>query len=321
MVKLVVDMMGGDNGYPMTIEATNKFLSEHDDVEVFAVGNPENLQDLKGNFHILESKTIAPMECSVMQAMRDKQSSVYVAVSNTINLNADGVVSAGSTGAFLSLCTLILKKIDGVLRPALTTPFPTKKDKQVILCDVGASVENNANELVQFAKMGQAYAKALFNLENPNCYLISNGTEEGKGTPELIEAYSMMKNDPSFKGYIEGRHVVDGDADVVVFPGFVGNIFLKTAEGVGKMAGDLLKSGFKKNLFTKIGYLFSKSGMAIIKNKMDYKRYGGAMLIGVNKIAVKAHGNSDPRAFYNALELTYNLAKNNLIEKVKENLK
>lgn len=321
MVKLIVDLMGGDNGYKVTVEAINKFVSEHDDCEIVGVGDPAVLSDLSEKVRVIPSSTIAPMECSVMQAMRDKESSVYKAVSNVITENADGVVSAGSTGAFLSLCTLILKKIDGISRPALTTPFPTKKDKYVILCDIGASVENNAHELCQFAKMGQAYAKALYGTENPTYMLISNGVEEGKGTPELIEAYSMMKEDPQFKGYVEGRHVVDGESDVVVFPGFVGNVFLKTSEGIGKMCGDMLKGAFKKNFLTKIGYLFVKGGMKDFKSKMDYKRYGGAMLIGVNKIAVKSHGNADARTFYNAVNLAYNLAKNDLVGKVKESLK
>jgi len=320
MVKLIVDLMGGDNGFAVTVEAVNKFVEEHDDVEIVGVGNPENLQQLSEKVRVIPSSTIAPMECTVMQAMRDKESSVYKAVRAVIDENADGVLSAGSTGAFLSLCTLILKKIDGVDRPALTTPFPTKKDKYVILCDIGASVDNNAHELMQFAQMGQAYASALYGTKDPKYMLISNGTEEGKGTKELVEAYAMMKEDPNFKGYVEGRHVVDGEADVVVFPGFVGNVFLKTSEGIGKMCGDMIKQAFTKNIFTKIGYLFSKSGFKDFKKKMDYKRYGGAMLIGVNKIAVKAHGNSDLKTFSSALNLTYNLAKNDLVAKVKENL-
>lgn len=320
MVKLVVDLMGGDNGYKATVEAVNKFLKEHDDCEIVGVGDPSVLSDLSEKVRIIESKTIAPMECSVMQAMRDKESSVYKAVSSVSVENADGVISAGSTGAFLSLCTLILEKIEGISRPALTTPFPTKKDKFVILCDVGASVENNAHELCQFAKMGQAYASALYGTEKPTYQLISNGTEEGKGTPELIEAYSMMKSDPQFLGYVEGRHVIDGDSDVVVFPGFVGNIFLKTGEGIGKMCGEMVKDAFTRNIFSKIGYLFVKGGMKDFKQKMDYKRYGGAMLIGVNKIAVKSHGNADATTFYNAIRLAYNLAKNDLIGKIKESL-
>lgn len=321
MVKLIVDLMGGDNGYKATVEAINKFVSEHEDCEIVGVGDSAVLSDLSKKVRVIPSSTIAPMECSVMQAMRDKESSVYKAVSNVSVENADGVVSAGSTGAFLSLCTLILKKIEGISRPALTTPFPTKKDKYVILCDIGASVENNAHELCQFAKMGQAYASALYGTKEPTYQLISNGVEEGKGTPELVEAYSLMKTDPLFKGYVEGRHVVDGESDVVVFPGFVGNVFLKTSEGIGKMCGDMLKDAFTKNIFTKIGYLFAKGGMKDFKSKMDYKRYGGAMLIGVNKIAVKSHGNADARTFYNAVNLAYNLAKNDLVGKVKESLK
>lgn len=322
MIKIVVDMMGGDNGAKPTIEAVTKFIKEHDDVEIIAVGDEKTLEPIKNIAKIIPSKTVAPMECSVMQAMRDKESSVYKAVTSTLSENADAVVSAGSTGAFLSLCTLIIKKIDGVDRPALITQFPTlKDDKYVVLLDVGASSDNNANELVQFAMIGEAYYQVVYDKKNPDVYLVSNGTEEGKGNALTKEAYAMLKDRPSFKGYMEGRNVFSGEADVVVFDGFTGNVFLKGSEGMAKMMGSMMKEAFLSSLSSKMGYVLAKKGLSKMLDKMNYKRVGGALLVGVNKVAVKAHGNADLESFYGSLNVAYGAAKKDFIGKIKENLK
>ena len=324
MIKIVVDMMGGDNGATPTIAAVTKFLNDHDDVEFVAVGDEKTLECLKGKerIKIIPSTTVAPMECSVMQAMRDKESSVYKAVNATLTEDADGVLSAGSTGAFLSLCTLILKKIDGVDRPALITQFPTKiKGKYVVLLDVGASSENNANELFQFAKIGEAYYQAFYDKTNPNVYLLCNGTEEGKGNTLSKETYALLKGRENFKGYMEARDVFNGSADVVVMDGFTGNIFLKGSEGMAKMMGGLMKDAFLSSFSSKIGYLFAKKGIKGMLEIMNYKRVGGALLVGVNKVAVKAHGNADEESFYGSINVAYTSAKTRSVEKIKENLK
>lgn len=324
MIKLVIDMMGGDNGSKPTVEAVKQFINDIKDVEIIAVGNENELSELDGTerVSIIVSQTVVPMECSVMQAMRAKDSSVYKAVNAVNELGANAVVSAGSTGAFLSLTTLIIKRIEGVERPALITPFPTKiANKYVVLLDVGASAENSASDLLNFAKMGQAYYKAIFGKDNPSTYLICNGTEEGKGNSLSKEAYALLKDTENFKGYIEGRDVLSGDADVVVFDGFTGNVFLKTAEGVAKMMSGMIKEAFTCSLKSKIGYLFAKKGFNNIKKTMDYKKVGGAFLVGVNTVAVKAHGNSNATSFYSSMKIAYTLAKNNVVEKIKENLK
>lgn len=322
MVKLVIDMMGGDNGAEATIGGVKKFLESHKDVEIVAVGDEKVLEPIKDLVKIIPSQSVLPMECGVMQAMRQKDSSVFKAVSAVNEEKADGVISAGSTGAFLSLATLITKKIPGVERPALITPFPTKvMGKSVVLLDVGASSENSPEDLKQFAVMGEAYYRVMFGKENPNVYLICNGTEEGKGNELSKAAYALLKDDPVFKGYIEGRHVLDGEADVVVFDGFTGNVFLKTAEGVAKMMGGFMKTAFKSSLKSKIGYLFARKGFKPMLETMDYKKVGGALLVGVNTVAVKAHGNSDPESFAGALNVLYNLCKNKIVDQIKENLK
>lgn len=322
MVKIVVDMMGGDNGATPTIAAVSKFLKDHDDVSIIAVGDEKVLEPIKDKVKIIPSTSVAPMECSVMQAMRDKESSVYKAVNACISEDADAVLSAGSTGAFLSLCTLIIKKIDGVDRPALITQFPTKvKGKYCVLLDVGASSENSASELVQFAKIGEAYYQAFYEKKNPNVYLICNGTEEGKGNSLSKETYALLKGEENFKGYMEARDVLSGKADVVVFDGFTGNIFLKGSEGMAKMMGGLMKEAFTSSFRSKIGYLFARKGMKGMLETMNYKRVGGALLVGVNKVAVKAHGNADEESFYGSLNVAYTSAKKQTVQKIKENLK
>ncbi len=322
MVKLVIDMMGGDNGVTATVSAVNRLLDEIKDVEIIAVGDIDQLSLLNSKAKIIDAKDVVPMECHVLEAMRNKNTSIYKAVEAVKNEKADGIVSAGSTSALLALSTLIIKKIDGVDRPALITPFPTLvNNKYAVLLDVGASNENTPIELKQFALMGQAYYKAIYNKANPNIYLASNGSEEGKGSPLTLEAYRLLKDNPDFKGNIEARYVLKGDADVVVFDGFSGNIFLKSSEGMAKMMSSMIKEAFMSSTSSKIGYLFAKKGFNNLKAKMDYKKVGGAFLVGVNTIPVKAHGNATSESFYYSMMIAYNLAKKNIIEHIKENLK
>ena len=322
MVKLVIDMMGGDNGSNATIEAVNRFLDEVKDCEIIAVGKKEELECIKDKVKILPSETVVPMECSAMQAMRMKDSSINIAVNAAKSEGADGIVSAGSTSAFLSLATLIMKKIDGIDRPALISPFITKQEgKYVVILDCGASNENTPQELCQFAMMGQAYYSAIYGKEDPNFYLASNGSEEGKGSPVGKEAYQMMKEMKGFKGNVEARYALNGEADVVVFDGYTGNIFLKSTEGMAKMMSGMIKDAFKSSLASKIGYLFARKGFNKMRDKMDYKKVGGAFLIGVNTIPVKAHGNATGESFYYSMMIAYNLAKKDIVNKIKENLK
>jgi len=322
MVKIVIDMMGGDNGYQITIEAVKNFLASHDDCQIIAVGDEKVLEPIKDLVKIIPSQSVLPMECGVMQAMRQKDSSCFKAISAVNEEKADGVLSAGSTGAFLSLATLINKKIPGVERPALISPFPTRKaGKNVVLLDVGATSDNSPEDLYQFAKMGEAYYKAAYGEEAKTINLICNGTEKGKGNDLTKKADELLQANPNYKGYIEARHVLDGDCDVCVFDGFTGNVFLKGVEGVAKMMGGMMKDAFTASLRSKIGYLFAKKSFKPMIKLMDYKRVGGALLIGVNTVAVKAHGNSDAYSFGNALNLTYTLAKNKMVDQIKENLK
>ena len=323
MIKIAVDAMGSDKGSSIVVEAVKNFLNDYRDVEFSVYGKKEELKELEGLVKIVDCSDVMGMEDGALQIMRKKETSMIRAIEGAKNENMDGVVSAGSTGAFLTASTIYLKLIEGLQRAALVSPFPTAGEKSVIILDIGANNENTPEHLVQFAQMGKVFSKVYNSVNEPRVYLLSNGAEEKKGSPVVKEAHQLLKNSgfEGFKGNMEARYILSGDADVVVCNGFDGNVVLKGTEGTAKLFSSLLKQAFKKNIFTKIGYLFAKSGIKEMQSKMDYKSYGGAMLLGVNKVVVKGHGSSDARAFYHAIRVTYELIKKDMISKIKEELK
>ena len=323
MIKLAVDAMGMDKGSKVAVDGILDFLEAYKDVELTVFGNKEELALLEGKCNVVDCKEVMGMEDGALAILRKKETSMIKAVDFAKGEDIDGVVSGGSTGAFLTAATVYLKLIEGVERAALVSPFPTKDGGNVIILDIGANSENTPEHLVGFAKMGRTFAKAYNNIESPRVYLLSNGAEEKKGSDLVKETHQLLKNSEfeGFKGNIEGRDVLYGSADVVVCGGFDGNVLLKTAEGTAKMMSDMMKEGFKKNLLTKIGYVFARGGMKLIKERMNYKKYGGAMLVGVNKVVVKAHGSSDAYSFYNALRVCYELASKDMVNKLKEEMK
>ena len=324
MIKIIVDAMGGDNGSKIVCDAVDLFLKENKDVEITLVGKKEELSSLEDRCRILDARDIVPMEAGALEVMRLKNSSMMVAIKTMKDENLDAVVSCGSTGGFLSAATITLKMIPGVKRAALVAPFPTKiKGKNVVILDIGANNENSADELVQFALMGKLYSQSVYGNQDPKVYLLSNGAEEGKGAPEVKEAYKLLKESkfPGFCGNIEARYALSGDADVVVADGFTGNIFLKSSEGIAKIMSGMIKSAFKKNLWTKLGYLHVRKGMKEMSETLDYKSTGGAMLLGINGIVVKAHGNSDEYSFGCALKVAKSLVDSKIIDKISEGLK
>ena len=323
MIKIAVDAMGMDNGSKVVVEAILHFLDIYKDVEFIVFGKEEELIELKGKCEIVDCKEVMGMEDGALAILRKKETSMIKAVEYAKNDDVDGVVSGGSTGAFLTASTIYLKLIEGVERAALLSPFPTLTDKNVYVLDIGANSENTPMHLVQFAKMGRIFAKVYGGLDTPRISLLSNGSEEKKGSELVKEAHKLLREEnlEGFIGNIEARDVMSGDTDVIVAGGFDGNILLKGMEGTAKAMGRMLKDGFKKNIFTKIGYLFSRSGIKQIKVKMDYKKYGGAMFVGVNKMVVKAHGSSDEYAFFNALHVCYDLVKKDIVNKMKEEMK
>lgn len=219
------------------------------------------------------------------------------------------------------MTTLIVKNVEGVLRAGLCAPFLTvKKGKYVAILDIGASNENTAEELACFAKLGKIYSSTMWNIENPSVYLLNNGAEEGKGPDYVKGAYKLLKEDSSinFQGNVEARYVMDGKRDVVVSAGFPGNIYLKASEGMASNMNMLIKNAFSENIFSKIGYLLARRGFKHMKEIMNYKKVGGAIALGLNKVAVKAHGNSDGYAFEHALIMAYKMCKNHMVDAIKK---
>jgi len=319
MITLAIDMMGGDLGPKTLLEGVSKFKGEHPDAAFILVGRKEEIPDTYGE--VVDARDVLPMTAGALDALRAKESSMYKAISLVEAKKAFGVVSCGSTGAYLSASAVLLKKIPGVSRPALISPFPTKiSGKKVVILDVGASNENSPEEIAQFALMGSLYSQSVLGVASPKVYVLSNGTEEGKGSPEGKEAAKILKEDKriDFRGNIEAREALSGEADVIATDGFSGNVMLKADEGIAKMMSGMMKTAFKRNLLSKIGYLFAKKGFDEMSKSMDYKNTGGALLIGVNGIVVKAHGNSDAMAFYHAIDVAYKLAKADLVEKIRE---
>ena len=324
-MKFVIDMMGGDSGLEATIGATKEFIKRHPNVELFLIGDLNALETFKdhNNIHLVESKTVLKMDVDPLTALKEKDSSLMVAIETYLANNCDCLISAGSTGALLSAAIFKIKRIPGITRPCLITSFPTiKKNKKFVVCDLGANNSNTKEELLQFAKMGSIYYSIVYQEENPKVYLLSNGTEEEKGSPVSKEAYPLLKDCKSinFKGNIEARDPLYGDIDVLVSDGYTGNIFLKSVEGTAKVMSKMIKDAFKKNVLTMIGYLFSKKGINEIKEKMDYKNVGGALLMGVNGVVIKAHGSSDVRSFLSALENGYKLVEVDIVNKFKKEL-
>ena len=322
-MKIAVDAMGGDNGSSVVIEAIKEFKKDYPNDEIIVFGKIDELEDLSSICKVVDAPDIVPMEAGALEVIRMKNSSMCKAISTMKEEDFDAVVSMGSTGGFLSAATLILKTIPGVKRSALVTAFPTKiKGKKVVVLDVGANNENNAEELVQFAYMGKAYDEAVFGVKEPKTYLLCNGTEAHKGSPLVKETHKLLleNNFPGFMGNMEARDVLNGDADILVADGFSGNVLLKGMEGVAKMMSSMIKANFKANLWTKLGYLHVRKGFKNMSKTMDYKSTGGAMLLGINGVVVKAHGNSDAYSFKNALRVAHLMVEYQVVNKIKESL-
>lgn len=322
MVRIAIDAMGNDLGSVVVVEAIKNFLKDHKDVSFTVCGNKEELASLEGLVEIVPTSEVMGMEDGALEVMRKKETSMMKAVDLVASKKADAVVSAGSTGAFLTCATIKLKLIPGVLRAALVSPFPTENGKSVTILDIGANNENIPEHLAQFAKMGNVFTKTMSHIDNPRIYLLSNGAEEKKGSPVVKKAFELLKNDTSinFKGNMEARYVLSGDADVVVAEGYPGNVLLKGIEGTAGMMNSMIKGAFKRNIFSKLGYLLSSKGFKEMKDKMNYKQYGGAMLLGVNGVVVKGHGSSDAYAFYNAIRVAYELANANVVETLRKEI-
>lgn len=316
-MKIVVDMLGGDLGIASTYSGLEAFITSHPDTIIYAVGPVNVLSKLKG-VKVIDANQNVKMDAHAMELLHDRESSMAKAFEVLNNEQADALVSCGGTGALLTFASIKVKKLDNILRPALISPIPTLKEgKKTLLLDLGANNENKVKELVSFAKMAKVYYEAVYG-KDPTIALLSNGSEEGKGSPLIQETYQALKEEKleGFIGNVESSDLLKGNVDIVVTDGFTGNIALKAIEGTGNVVKYLLKDMFTKSLKNKLAYLLVKKDLKKKLTMLSSKPLGGAMFIGLKKVVVKAHGNSDATAFKNALETAYRCVKGQLVDKI-----
>lgn len=326
-MKIIVDAFGGDNA-PLEIIKGSMLASREYDVDIILTGDrdkieacaKENSIDLKRT-QIVDAKGVITMHDDAKSVLKEKADSSMSAGFRLLNDGSgDAFVSAGNTGAITVGATLITKRIKGIKRPAIASVMPSAK-KPILLMDCGANAECRAEFLYQFGLMGDLYMKHILKYENPRIALANNGVEETKGTPLVREAYELMKKAPyNFVGNIEGRQIPFGDADVIVADGFTGNLILKMYEGVAKVLMNGIKDAFMKNIVSKLSYLGVKSGLDDMKKQFDYKEYGGAVMLGVKKPVIKAHGSADANTFKNAIKQAVWFLENDLIKEIENAL-
>jgi len=308
MPKIAVDAMGGDRAPGVVIEGV--LLARRElGVEIVLVGPPEIIAGELAKHSGAPQVTIAPasqgvpMHESPSSALRKKDSSMRVAFDMMKRGDADAVVSAGNSGAMMALGMFVVGKLPQVARPAILVVVPSM-GKGTVIVDAGANVDCKPRHLLQFGLMGSIYAESVLAVANPRVGVLSNGEESSKGT-ELTRAASALLGAASLNyiGYVEGRDIFNGKVDVVVCDGFTGNVALKTMEGVASFAGEVLKDAFQKNVSSKVAYLMSRNSLRAAYRRLDYAEYGGAPLIGLDGVAIVAHGGSNALAIKSAIRL------------------
>lgn len=317
--------MGGDAAPAAVVEGANIAKAQAPHVEFVLVGDANQIKPLLANTQYLKNAEILHTDVAVdasataSQAVRrGRESSMWLAISLVADNKADAIVSAGNTGALMAMSKLQLRTMPGVTRPAIAGFFPTEQ-KRMCMLDLGANLECDEDNLVQFALMGQAFYHSLVGKQNPSVALLNVGSEEQKGHEYLrlaAQELSVPELGVNYIGFVEGSDLVKGAVDIVVTDGFSGNVALKTAEGVAGLFATLLRRSFKASLSAKLGYLMARGALKKFRTKMDPRRYNGAVFLGLNGIAVKSHGGTDAIGFANAIEVATNLVGHGFIPDV-----
>lgn len=326
-MKIAIDGMGGDNAPVAVIEGAIQALKEYDNIELYITGPKGTIDSelakytyAKDKITVIDAKeVISPNEHPVMALRKKKDASIVKALNLVKDGVCDGVISGGSTGAFLAGCTLIIGRIKGVERPALAPIMPGRRGNFMIV-DVGANVDCKPSFLIQFAKMGKVYYQKVFNVSNPSIGLINIGEEEEKGNELTKATFKLLKEESSlnFIGNIEPREIPTGDTNILVSDGFVGNTALKMYEGsASSILGIVKDEVLKSSIISKLGIVLLKPVLKSIMKKFDYKEYGGAPFLGVDGICIKAHGSSDARAFKNSIKQTKIFYDNDVLSNIR----
>ena len=334
-MKIILDAMGGDNA-PLApvmgaIDAAKDFGAQITLVgrgaEILNVLKENGINDLPAGVTIADAEAVVDMHDDPANVCRKKKNSSMVVGLRMLSENqGDAFISAGSTGALLSGATLIVKRVKGIRRAAMGPCMPNKAGGKTVLLDCGANAECTPEFLLQFGIIGTLYARKNLGIRNPKVGLLNIGSEDSKGTPLQKEAHALLTGAHSkgllnFIGNIEGRDVLLGEVDVVVCDGFSGNVLLKSIEGTAMFMGSLMKHKiFKRNIFSKIGYLLCKKGVDEVMTMMDYREIGGTQFLGIKKPVIKAHGSSDRLAFRNAVRQAMEAADNNIADELEQKL-
>ena len=325
-VKIAIDAMGGDKAPKKIIEGISISLKSNNDNSFYLYGNQNQIEKEISNFNEVRKfckiintvDVVSDKESPLAAAKKGKETSMWKAIESQKNNMTDISLSAGNTGALLVISRLILNTIDGINKPALAGFWPNKDSINIVL-DLGANIECDEKNLFDFACMGSALYKSLFNIENPKIALLNVGLEETKGNEVLKKTFALIKKNRirnfDFSGYIEGNQIMDGKVDVIVTDGFTGNIALKTAEGTA----NFITTNLKKSL-SKLSILLSYKSLKKFKDKLDPRKYNGAIFLGLESPVVKSHGSTDALGFAHSINLCNRIVKGNLIEKIKSHL-
>jgi len=305
MIRIAIDAMGGDFGPEPIVKGTIEALKEKK-FEAILVGKKDEILSLlpkgyKDKILIIEASDIIDMGDAATDALKRQESSIYKAIELVRNGEADGVVSAGHSGATMTLATLRLGRLKNVLRPALVTSMPTKSGKRSVLMDAGANVDCKAEHLFQFGIMGYYYAQDMLKVTNPRVGLLANGEEDSKGNEVTKEAFKMLEGQKGFIGNVEGNNIFDGSCDVIICDGFIGNLVLKASEGVASTISYFIKEYIRKSPIAITGALLMRKVFHLLKKEIDYAEIGGAPLVGIKGCAIVSHGKSNPKAIKNAI--------------------
>ena len=323
MITLAVDCMGGDHGPAVTLAGCRRFLDQHLDAELLLVGMPDALASFAHpRARVVAASEVVSMEDPLEVALRKKKdSSMRIAIKQVKDGAAQAAVSAGNTGALMAIARYLLKTLEGIDRPAIATQLPNALGGATTVLDLGANVDCAAEHLLQFAVMGSALVSVLNDDDNPTVGLLNIGEEAIKGSEIIKKAGELLRSaanagDLNFFGNVEGDDIFKGTTDIVVCDGFVGNVALKTSEGLATMIGGFLRAEFSRNIFTKFAAIIAYPVLIAFKKRVDHRRYNGAALLGLRGLVFKSHGSADELAFSIALSRAYDASRNKLLDRV-----
>jgi glycerol-3-phosphate acyltransferase PlsX len=320
--------MGGDNAPEIVVRGMEQARIRYPKVRFLLFGDEKKIAPLlavnaAAYCEIRHTSEVVTSDAKPSQALRSgKQTSMWKAIEAVKNGEAAGVVSAGNTGALMAMAYLIMRPLQGIARPAITTMVPTRVGETVML-DLGANTECDARNLVEFAIMGECFARAMLGIERPKVGLLNIGSEDLKGTDVLRDAATQLRSaalDMEFHGFVEGDDITKGTVDVVVTDGFTGNVALKTAEGTAKLYTEFLRSAIKSSWLAKFGMLFAMPVIKQVMARTDPRRYNGALFVGLNGVVVKSHGGTDMIGFANAIGVAVDMVARDLNRRIGDEL-